>query len=263
MSRKSDALKKPILELKARLEVLMAQPPTTTKEISKIPKRFKRKQPKLFRQVPNRQNGTAVCYSDQASRHDCMDHFEEPRGQGKAIRVELAEKFEYPIACLIDPQDVFPGIGADNQGQAGANAHELKEMAWLKAKMPIVVAGEVHTGRASALYFGGDKCTLKHSIDSSHALKVGASIHWKDATPMEQAAEALHLTAPKLKNLNLVDKVIKEPLGCVYSNMLETYRILHDQLSEWLKSCYDNLFEGCFKPRYQKFRVMGVYDQVG
>ena len=187
-----------------------------------------------------------------------------PEGYRKAIRVmKLAEKFRRPVVCFIDTPGAYPGIEAEERGQAEAIAFNLKEMARLTVPILVMVIGEGGSGGALALGVGDEIGILENSIYSVISPEGCASILWKDAGQMEQAAEALHLTAPKLKELKLVDRIIEEPLGGAHNDPESMFRIVGDHLEKWLSTCRDKPVEALLEDRYQKFRAMGVYSQVG
>jgi len=318
MSRNSNAFEKQILELKATLEGLRAQPGTakSKKEILKLEKRLQKKQREIFGNLSDWQECLVARHPDRPYTRDYLDHlitdFEElhgdrgfsddpaiiagfgffkekpvclvghqkgrglkqklyrnfgmpqPDGYRKAMRVmKLAEKFNRPIICFIDTPGAYPGIEAEERGQAEAIARNLLLMSRLKVPILVIVIGEGGSGGALALGVGDEICILEHSIYSVISPEGCASILWKDAGQMEQAAEALHLTAPKLKKLNLIDHIISEPLGGAHNNPQEMYGLLGQHIGEWMNSCQDKTVEELLNKRYQKFRAMGVYSQAG
>ena len=318
MSRNSNGFEKPILELKATLEGLRAQPRTglTDKEIQKLEKRLAKKQNEVYGGLTDWQRCLVARHPDRPYMREYLDHlienFEEfhgdrvfsddhaimagfgffqgkpvclvghqkgrglkqklfrnfgmprPDGYRKAIRImKLAEKFNRPVICFIDTPGAFPGIEAEERGQAEAIANNLKQMARLKVPIMVLVIGEGGSGGALALGVGDEICILENSIYSVISPEGCASILWKDAGQMEQAAEALHLTAPKLMELKLVDRIIKEPPGGAHSDPTEMCRIVGEHMSEWLKTCHEKSRDELLRDRYQKFRAMGVYSQAG
>jgi acetyl-CoA carboxylase carboxyl transferase subunit alpha len=177
--------------------------------------------------------------------------------------MQLAEKFKRPIVCLIDTPGAFPGIDAEERGQAEAIAFNLKEMALLDTPILNYVIGEGGSGGALALGIGDHVSILENAIYSVISPEGCASILWKDAAQMAQAAEALHLTAPKLKALGLVDSICPEPQGGAHSAPAEMHQILGTHLREQLQIVGEMSSETRLETRYRKFRNMGIYSQVG
>lgn len=187
-----------------------------------------------------------------------------PEGYRKALRLmQLAEKFNVPIVCLIDTPGAYPGIDAEERGQAEAIAFNLKEMALIKVPILVYVIGEGGSGGALALGVGDHICILEHSIYSVISPEGCASILWKDAGQMAVAAEALHLTAPKLKNLGLVDSICPEPVGGAHDEPAVMCANLRDHLRQNLEEQLKLTVDERVEARYQKFRSMGKYMQAG
>lgn len=187
-----------------------------------------------------------------------------PEGYRKALRLmKMAEKFNIPIVCLIDTPGAYPGIDAEERGQAEAIAYNLKEMAMIKVPILVFVIGEGGSGGALALGVGDHICMLKHAIYSVISPEGCASILWKDATQMADAAQALHLTAPKLQELGLVDTVCPEPPGGAHSDPESMCALFRDHLREQLARQLELSPEDRVEARYQKFRAMGRYMQAG
>jgi acetyl-CoA carboxylase carboxyl transferase subunit alpha len=184
----------------------------------------------------------------------------KPEGYRKALRfMKLAEKFHRPILCLIDTPGAYPGLDAEERGQAEAIARNLKEMAKLRVPVVSVVLGEGGSGGALALGVANRVLMLEYAIYSVITPEGCASILWKDASRAPAAAEALKLTAPNLLAQGLIDAVIAEPLGGAHSNW--------DKAAALLKTAVLNAFEGlaAMSPdelvdqRYQKFSAMGSF----
>jgi len=104
---------------------------------------------------------------------------------------------------------------------------------------------------------------LEHAIYSVISPEGCASILWKDASQMEQAAEALHLTAPKLLEIGVIDSICEEPLGGAHSDHQGIYERVESHLDSWLETCFDDAIDERLESRYQKFRMMGIYSEVG
>jgi acetyl-CoA carboxylase carboxyl transferase subunit alpha len=184
----------------------------------------------------------------------------KPEGYRKALRfMKMAEKFHRPILCLIDTPGAFPGLDAEERGQAEAIARNLKEMAKLKVPVVSVVIGEGGSGGALALGVANRVLMLEYAIYSVITPEGCASILWKDAGQAPAAAEALRLTAPNLLGQGLIDAVVPEPLGGAHSNW--------DRAAALLKTAVLSAFDGLaglgpdqlVAQRYEKFSKMGSY----
>ncbi|MDX1632825.1 MAG: acetyl-CoA carboxylase carboxyltransferase subunit alpha, partial [Thermoanaerobaculia bacterium] len=152
-------------------------------------------------------------------------NFGQPRPEGyrKALRImKLAEKFGRPVLSFIDTPGAYPGLGAEERGQAEAIAHNLIEMAGLRVPVIVVVTGEGGSGGALALSVGDRIFMLEYSIYSVISPEGCAAILWKDQEKKEAAAEAMKISAPDLLELGIVDEVIPEPLGGAHTDREET-----------------------------------------
>ena len=184
----------------------------------------------------------------------------KPEGYRKALRfMKMAEKFHRPILCLIDTPAAYPGLDAEERGQAEAIARNLKEMAKLRVPVVSVVVGEGGSGGALALGVANRVLMLEYAIYSVITPEGCASILWKDAAQAPAAAEALKLTAPNLLAQGLIDAVVPEPLGGAHSNW--------DKAAVLVKTAVLNAFEGLaglspeelVNQRYEKFSHMGSF----
>jgi acetyl-CoA carboxylase carboxyl transferase subunit alpha len=184
----------------------------------------------------------------------------KPEGYRKALRfMKLAEKFHRPVLCLIDTPGAYPGLDAEERGQAEAIARNLKEMARLRVPVVSVVLGEGGSGGALALGVANRVLMLEFAVYSVITPEGCASILWKDAGKAEAAAEALKLTAPRLLAQGLIDAVVPEPLGGAHSNW--------DKAAALLKTAVVNAFDGLaglspdelVAQRYEKFAHMGSF----
>jgi acetyl-CoA carboxylase carboxyl transferase subunit alpha len=159
-----------------------------------------------------------------------------PEGYRKALRVmQLAEKFQMPIITFVDTNGAYPGIGAEERNQSEAIGRNLFEMSKLKTPIIVTVIGEGGSGGALAIAVGDQVNMLEYAIYSVISPEGGASILWKDATKANVAAEVLGITAKKLKQLNLIDTIIKEPKGGAHNNKLEMMESLKIKLGQSLK----------------------------
>jgi acetyl-CoA carboxylase carboxyl transferase subunit alpha len=183
-----------------------------------------------------------------------------PEGYRKALRLmKMAEKFRRPILTLIDTPGAFPGLDAEERGQAEAIARNLREMAKLKVPTISVIIGEGGSGGALALGVTDRILMLEYAIYSVISPEGCASILWKDAAQAPAAASALRLTAPNLLKLGVIDEVVPEPLGGAHSDW--------DKAAESLKAAVLKHFDQLAKltdadlvnQRYQKFARMGQF----
>src|SRR6266403_6228645 len=143
----------------------------------------------------------------------------KPEGYRKAIRaMKLAEKFERPIFCLIDTPGAYPGIDAEERGQAEAIAFNLREMAKLTVPVIVTVIGEGGSGGALAIGVGDQILMLENAIYSVISPEGCAAILWRDKNFAEEAARALRLTAPDLLEFGLIDQIVPEPPGGAHMN---------------------------------------------
>jgi acetyl-CoA carboxylase carboxyl transferase subunit alpha len=182
-----------------------------------------------------------------------------PEGYRKALRLmQLAEKFKRPVLCLIDTPGAYPGLDAEERGQAEAIARNLKEMAKLKVPIVSVVLGEGGSGGALALGVADRVLMLEYAIYSVISPEGCASILWKDPAQAPEAAAALKLTAPNLLQLGIIDKVIPEPLGGAHSDWEEAARNLKAAVLEALDGIQADPALRVVE-RYEKFARMGSF----
>ncbi|MCL2872093.1 MAG: acetyl-CoA carboxylase carboxyltransferase subunit alpha [Betaproteobacteria bacterium] len=159
-----------------------------------------------------------------------------PEGYRKALRLmKLAEKFELPLFTFIDTPGAYPGIGAEERGQSEAIGRNLYEMSVLKIPVLVTVIGEGGSGGALAMSVGDLMYMLQYSIYSVISPEGCASILWKSASYAPDAAETLGITAPRLKQLGLIDEIIPEPLGGAHRDHAKTMANLKTTLAEGLK----------------------------
>ncbi|MGB0134582.1 acetyl-CoA carboxylase carboxyltransferase subunit alpha, partial [Dokdonella sp.] len=183
-----------------------------------------------------------------------------PEGYRKALRLmKLAERFKLPVLTFIDTPGAYPGVGAEERGQSEAIARNLIEMAELKVPIICTVIGEGGSGGALAIGVGDRILMLQYSTYSVISPEGCASILWKTADKARDAAEALCITAPRLLELGLIDKVMREPLGGAHRNprsmAVRLKAVLLAQLSELDALDIPTLLE----QRYQKMRQHGAY----
>jgi acetyl-CoA carboxylase carboxyl transferase subunit alpha len=184
----------------------------------------------------------------------------KPEGYRKAIRaMKLAEKFERPIFTFIDTPGAYPGIDAEERGQAEAIAYNLREMAKLAVPVLVTVIGEGGSGGALAIGVGDQVLMLENSIYSVISPEGCAAILWKDSGQAARAAEELRLTAKDLKSEGIVDLVIDEPKGGAQNSHDEAARLLDSALCERLAESSTHSVEERLTRRYQKLRQMGKW----
>ncbi len=186
----------------------------------------------------------------------------DPEGYRKAYRLfQLAEKFNRPVICLLDTPGAYPGIEAEERGQAEAIARNLKLLATLKTPVIIVVIGEGASGGAIGIGVGDRVLMLENSWYSVIAPESCSSILWRSWDFKEQAAEALKLTAPDLKSVGVIDDIVPEPLGGAHWNPQEMYTILHKQLTSELHSLLQIPIHQLVEQRIEKFCAMGMWSE--
>lgn len=193
-------------------------------------------------------------------RTACYFGCAHPEGYRKAmLKMRMAAKFQLPVICFIDTPGAYPGIGAEERGQAQVIAQSMFEMSRLRTPVICVVIGEGGSGGALGLGVGDRVAVLEHAYYSVISPEGCAGILWKSHTFKEQAAEALKMTSRHLRSLGLVDAVIQEPLGGAHrDHHLMASRLkqfLRNNLRELIAAPLDDLVES----RYQKFRRMGVF----
>lgn len=184
----------------------------------------------------------------------------KPEGYRKAIRaMKLAEKFDRPIFSFIDTPGAYPGIDAEERGQAEAIAYNLREMAKLTVPVLVTVIGEGGSGGALAIGVGDQVLMLENAIYSVISPEGCAAILWKDSSQAARAAEELRLTASDLKKEGIVDQVIDEPKGGAQNSHDEAARLLDITLSERLAESSTHNVEDRLTRRYQKLRQLGKW----
>jgi len=185
----------------------------------------------------------------------------KPEGYRKALRLmKMAERFGLPVFTLIDTAGAWPGIDAESRGQSEAIARNLMEMAELKVPVICTVIGEGGSGGALALGVGDRTIMLEYSVYSTISPEGCASILWKDAGKAKDAAEQLGLTAPRLKSLGLVDKVVREPTGGAHRNPNQMARRLKAVLLNELDALQALSTGQLLEQRYARLRGYGAYD---
>jgi acetyl-CoA carboxylase carboxyl transferase subunit alpha len=186
----------------------------------------------------------------------------KPEGYRKALRVmKMGEKFGRPILTFIDTPGAYPGIDAEERGQAEAIAYNLREMARLKVPIIVTVIGEGGSGGALAIGVGDQVLMLENAIYSVISPEGCAAILWKDASRADRAAEGLRLTAQDLHEEQIIDQIISEPPGGAHTDYDQTARYLDSALSKRLAEAVSCSQEERLARRYAKLRQFGRWDR--
>lgn len=186
-----------------------------------------------------------------------------PEGYRKALRLmKMAEKFNYPVVCLIDTPGAFPGIEAEERGQAEAIARNLLEMAQLKVPIVCVVIGEGASGGAIGIGLGDRVSMLENTWYSVISPESCSSILWRSWDYKEQAAEALKLTAEHMHGFGIVDDIIKEPLGGAHGAPEEMAKLLKRHIKKAIAELKELSVEERIEKRIHKYSQMGQYDTI-
>jgi acetyl-CoA carboxylase carboxyl transferase subunit alpha len=188
----------------------------------------------------------------------------KPEGYRKALRVmQLAAKFGRPIFTLIDTPGAYPGIDAEERGQAEAIARNLREMARLPVPIIVTVTGEGGSGGALAIAVGDRVNILENSFYSVISPEGCAAIMWRDSTKAETAAAALKITAKDLKELGIVDEIVPEPEGGAHVDADAAAQLLGEVLDRELVALMQQSTKDLLEARYEKFRKMGQFFDFG
>jgi acetyl-CoA carboxylase carboxyl transferase subunit alpha len=185
-----------------------------------------------------------------------------PEGYRKALRLmKLAERFNMPLLTLIDTPGAYPGVGAEERGQSEAIARNLLEMAELKVPIICTVIGEGGSGGALAIGVGDRTIMLQYSTYSVITPEGCASILWKSADKAKDAAEAMGMTAPRLLELGLIDKIVREPLGGAHRNPRSMAIRLKAVLMNELEKLESLPVNDLLDQRYKRLRSYGAYQE--
>ncbi|HWW61724.1 MAG TPA: acetyl-CoA carboxylase carboxyltransferase subunit alpha [Thermoanaerobaculia bacterium] len=213
--------------------------------------------------------GTPCCVvghqKGRNTKEKVLRNFGQPRPEGfrKVLRVmKLAEKFNLPIFSFIDTQGAYPGVGAEERGQAEAIAVNLREMAALTVPVIISVIGEGGSGGALALGVGDRVLMLEHAVYSVISPEGCAAILWKNSAAAPDAAAAMKITAQDLKRLNVIDEIVPEPEGGAHADPARAAELLAPYLERSLKELQKIKPSLLPEERYKKFRKMGVFEKA-
>jgi acetyl-CoA carboxylase carboxyl transferase subunit alpha len=205
--------------------------------------------------VIGHQKGRTV--QESMRRNFGMPH---PEGYRKALRLmKLAEKFKRPVLCFIDTPGAYPGIGAEERGQARAIALNLLEMAALKTPMICTIIGEGGSGGALAIGMGDRILMCENAWYSVISPEGCAAILFRDASRAPEAAAALKLTAPELKALGIIEEVVPEPQGGAHRDIPATAQALKAAILRHLNELQALSMDELMAKRYQKFRSLGAW----
>src|ERR1700722_11382528 len=197
-------------------------------------------------------------------RQSCFYGCAHPEGYRKALnKMRMAAKFGLPIVCLIDTPGAFPGIGAEERGQAQLIATSILEMSRIPTPIVCVVIGEGGSGGALGIGIGDRVAMLEFAYYSVISPEGCAGILWKEANDLTKrlAADALKLTARDLYGLRVIDEIIAEPLGGAHRDPRQMGNILKAYLLRSLRELKQIPKDELLEQRYQKFRRMGVFDE--
>jgi len=184
----------------------------------------------------------------------------KPEGYRKALRVmQLAAKFSRPILTFVDTPGAYPGIDAEERGQGEAIARNLREMVRLPVPVIVTVTGEGGSGGALAIAVGDRVNILENGFYSVISPEGCASIIWRDSSKAETAAEAMKITAADLKELGIVDEIVKEPEGGAHTDVDAAARFLEEVLDKQLVELLNEPVDSLLSARYNKFRSMGQF----
>ncbi len=215
-------------------------------------------------------DGNRICVIGHQKGRDTKENLERnfgsahPEGYRKAMRImKLAEKFKIPIVTFIDTPGAYPGIGAEERGQAGAIAYNLMGMAVLEVPIIITVIGEGGSGGALGIGVGDRICVLENAYYSVISPEGCAAILWKDRSKAPDAAEVLKLTAADLYEMGLIDDIIKEPLGGAHRDAVATAANIKKKIVKYLGDLGKLSVKDLLAARYEKFRKIGVFEESG
>lgn len=183
-----------------------------------------------------------------------------PEGYRKAIRLmALAEKFNLPVVIFIDTPGAYPGIGAEERGQAQAIAYNLREMVHLAVPIVVTVIGEGGSGGALGIGVGDRILVLENAYYSVISPEGCAAILWKDSSRAQEAAEALKLTAQDLLGLGIIDEIVPEPVGGAHRDPEKMSKDFKEAIKRNFKDLFVLSKEKLLSLRYEKFRKIGAF----
>ena len=211
-------------------------------------------------------NGQACMVIGQQKGRDTKERaarnfgMSRPEGYRKALRLmRVAEKFKLPLFTFVDTPGAYPGVGAEERGQSEAIGHNIFEMAQLEVPIIVTIIGEGGSGGALALSVGDQLLMLQYSVYSVISPEGCASILWKSTERAAEAAEALGITAHRLKALGLVDKIVSEPVGGAHRDPKAMSASLKRALGDALRQVVDLKPKELLDRRYQRLQSYGRF----
>jgi len=212
--------------------------------------------------------GRTVCFighqKGRTTRERLARNFGQPNPEGyrKALRMmKLAEKFGFPVVTLVDTPGAYPGIEAEERGQAEAIAYNLKEISKLRVVVINIVIGEGGSGGALAVGVGDAVLMLENSFYSVISPEGCAAILWKDQDAVDRAAENLKFLAKDLLAMGIIDKIIPEPPGGAHVDPEATFKNVDKQLHQTLKRLDQKTPEQRIEERYDRYRKIGAFEE--
>ena len=209
-------------------------------------------------------NGIAVTVIAQQKGNNTKENIKRnfgmpnPEGYRKALRLmKQAEKFKRPVICIVDTPGAYCGLGAEERGQGEAIARNLMEMSNLKTPIISIIIGEGGSGGALAMAVADEVWMLEHAIYSILSPEGFATILFKDASRAKEAANTMKITAQDLINFEIIDRIIKEPLGGAHTNVDEMALGIKRNLEESIVRLKREPIESLLTKRYYKFRKIG------
>ena len=197
---------------------------------------------------------------EKIARNFGMPH---PEGYRKALRLmQLAEKFGKPVLALIDTPGAYPGVGAEERGQAEAIARNLRAMAALRTPIVAVVTGEGGSGGALAIGMGNRVLMLEYAIYSVISPEGCAAILWGDAAKAPEAAESMRITSSDLLRLGVIDAIVPEPLGGAHRDWEAAAASLRAALRDHLADLAPKSPDALVVERHEKFRKLGAFEET-
>ena len=182
----------------------------------------------------------------------------QPEGYRKTARLmKMAEDFELPLISFIDTPGAYPGIESEERGMSEAIAKNLSLLSNLKTPVIVIITGEGGSGGALAIGIGDHVCMLEHSIYAVASPEACASIVWRDGSKAKDAAEAMKVDAPNLRNLGLVDEVIEEPLGGAHRDIRGVSNSISQVIEKKLQTFDEVDISDLLKKRYEKIMSYG------
>jgi acetyl-CoA carboxylase carboxyl transferase subunit alpha len=197
---------------------------------------------------------------DTKEKVQCFFGLAHPEGYRKALRcMKLAEKYGLPVVTLVDTPGAYPGIGAEERGQAESIARNLMEMARLRTPIVTIVTGEGGSGGALGIAIADRVAMMEFAWYSVISPEACSAILFKDGSEASRMAESLKLTSPHLKRLGIIDHIVPEPLGGAHRDPATAAHNLEQYISKSIRELKRLKMDTLLEKRYEKFRAMGKY----